>query len=43
MNDVRTNENEMDVLEEFDSKRRKLEIREMILLFDLKPAGFITY
>jgi hypothetical protein len=43
MNDVRTNENEMDVLEEFDSKRRKLEIREMALLFDLKPTGFITY
>ena len=43
MNDVRTNENEMDVLEEFDSKRRKLEIREMTILFDLKPAGFITY
>ena len=37
MNDVRTNENEMDVLEEFDSKRRKLEIREMILLFGLNP------
>lgn len=42
MNDVRTNENEMDVLEEFDSKRRKLEIREMILLFELKP-DFINY
>lgn len=41
--DVHINENEMDVLEEFDSKRRKLEIREMILLFDLKPAAFTTY
>jgi len=37
VNEVQINENEMDVLEEFDSKRRKLEIREMILLFDLKP------
>ena len=43
MIDVHINENEMDVLEEFDSKRRKLEIREMILLFDLKPAAFTTY
>ena len=37
MNDLHINENEMDLLEEFDYKRRKLEIREMTLLFDLKP------
>ena len=34
-NEVQSNENEMELLEEFDSKRRKLEIREMTLIFDL--------
>jgi hypothetical protein len=34
MNEVQINENEMDVLEVFDSKRRKLEIREMTLLLE---------
>jgi len=33
MNEVQNKENEMDILEEFDSKRRKLEIREMKLLY----------
>lgn len=40
MNEVQTNENEMELLEEFDSKRRKLEIREMVLLFDLKHTTY---
>jgi hypothetical protein len=43
MNELHNNENEMDILEEFDLKRRKLEIREMTLLFDLNPTGYMTY
>ena len=35
MNEVREKGKEIDILEEFDSKRRKLQIRDMILIFDL--------
>lgn len=35
MDEVRVNEKEMEMLEEFDSKRRKLELREMKLIFTL--------
>lgn len=43
MNEAQNNEIEILSLDEYDLKRRKLEIRELKLLFDLKPAGFITY
>jgi hypothetical protein len=43
MNEVQNNENEMDLLEEFDSKRRKLEIRELKLLFDRNPGTYGNY
>ena len=35
MDEVHVNEKEMEMLEEFDSKRRKLELREMKLIFTL--------
>lgn len=35
MDKVRVNEKEIEMLEEFDSKRRKLELREMKLIFTL--------
>jgi hypothetical protein len=35
IDEVRVNEKEMEMLEEFDSKRRKLELREMKLIFTL--------
>jgi hypothetical protein len=43
MNDTQYNEIEIISLDEYDLKRRKLEIRELKLLFDLKPAPYITY
>jgi hypothetical protein len=43
MNEQQNNEMEIISLDEYDLKKRKLEIREMILLFDLKPAALITY
>ena len=43
INEVQNNETEILSLDDYDLKRRKLQIREMKLLFEIKPIGFIIY